>query len=135
MKTSIPLLQRSFEALLYVPAGKHLWPEVTPTQNCLQSKFNGIIQLKLFLPLSGYSKAGGCFCCCSLLLFNENINYKPALFLYKILQELRKCCMLSFLVEIIYFIIMGSTIVFSYFSKGSVLGLLIPREDRIVTQE
>lgn len=27
--------------------------------------------------------------------------------------------MLSFLVEIIHFIIMGSTIVFSYFSKGS----------------
>lgn len=43
--------------------------------------------------------------------------------------------MLSFLVEIIHFIIMGSTIVFSYFSKGSVLGLLIPREDRIATQE
>lgn len=133
MKTSIQLLQRSFEALLYVPASKHLWPEVTPTQNCLQSKVNGIIQSKLFLPLSG--RQGAVFVVVLFYSLMKTLNYKPALFLYKILRELRKCCMLSFLVEIIYFIIMGSTTVFSYLPKGSVLSLLIPREDRIVTQE
>lgn len=47
----------SFIYILYVPQGRHLWPEVTPNQNCLRSRFNSIIRSKLVLPHSGCWKA------------------------------------------------------------------------------
>lgn len=97
----------SFIYNLYVPQGRHLWPEVTPNQNCLRSRFNSIIRSKLVLPHSGCWKARAVSILVPFYSLVKALNYKQALFLYKILKELWKCCMLSFLVEIIWFILIG----------------------------
>lgn len=83
-----------------VRQGRHLCLPLTPNQDSLQSKYSGIIQSKLFLSHHTTQRQWGCFCCCSFIFkWKYYFCIKP--------YENWKCCMLFFLVEIKYFIIMG----------------------------